>query len=100
MDYADRLIEMDSDSLAIVSEVSVSELRKLHAHCQRVQTSGHVTTRQEVMPLASVPVWVARDYCNKRGIDYARDFMGSTKHDVDFLNSEEVKAWRYWKGRI
>lgn len=100
IDYADRLEVLDNDTLAIVSEVSTSELRKLAAHCERVRDAGHVKATNELTPIASAPVWVCREYCNRKGIDYMRHFIGTGEYDMDFLNSPEMAAFRLWKGKL
>lgn len=96
---ADRLEVLDDNTLAIVSEVTTDELRQLADHCERVRNTGHVKA-SDMTPIASAPEWVCRDFCNRKGIDYSRQFLATGEYDIEFLNSPEMAAFRYWKGRL
>jgi hypothetical protein len=87
----------DSDHLAILTYADMDELDAVTRECARIREATKSTG--DVTRVASVPLEMVQKFCDLKGITYQR-FMGSNEFNREFLNSEEIKAFRTWQGRL
>lgn len=87
----------DSDHIAILTYADMDQLDAVTRECARIREETKSTG--DVTRVASVPFEMVQKFCDLNGITYSQ-FMGSNAYDRQFLNSEEVKAFRTWQGRL
>ena len=87
----------DSDTLAILTYADMDELDAVTRECARIKEETKSTG--DVTRVASVPFEMVQKFCDIKGITFQR-FMATSEFNREFLNSEEVKAFRTWQGRL
>jgi hypothetical protein len=87
----------DSDHLAILTYADMDQLDEVTRECARIREATKSTG--DVTRVASVPLEMVQKFCDLKGITYSQ-FMGGNGYDKEFLNSEEIKAFRTWQGRL
>ena len=88
---------LDDDHIAIKTYADMDELDAVTRECARIREVTRSTG--DVTRVASVPLEMVQKFCDLKGITYQR-FMRGGEFDKEFLNSEEVKAFRTWQGRL
>lgn len=88
---------LDENHLAILTHADMDELRAVSDTCARLRDVTN--SKGDVVRVASVPFEMVQKFCDLKGITYSQ-FIGSNAYDKEFLNSEEIKAFRTWRGRL
>lgn len=87
---------LDDDNLVIKTYADLDELDAVTRECARIREETKSTG--DVTRVASVPYEIVIKFCDLKGITFDRFMQG--EFDREFLNSEEVKAFRTWQGRL
>lgn len=96
-DMKQSLDVLDDDHLVIKTYADLDEMDRVTRECERIREATKSTG--DVTMVASVPQELVVRFCDLKGITFA-DFMRRGEFDREFLNSEEVKAFRTWQGRL
>lgn len=88
---------VDDDHIVIKTYADMDELDAVTRECARIREETKSTG--DVTRVASVPYEMVQKFCDLKGITF-QQFMRHGEYDKEFLNSEEVKAFRTWQGRL
>lgn len=88
---------LDDEHLVIKTYADLDEMDAVTRECARIREQTRSTG--DVTRVASVPQELVIRFCDLKGITYSQ-FMSGNAYDKEFLNSEEVKAFRTWQGRL
>lgn len=91
-------IDLGNGKEVIIHEVSAEAVNAVKEHCTALRSAG-VQGSSEMRYAATVPGWVILDWCNRRGVEWAR-FMRDEALQKSFLDDPDNSAFRIWQGKI